>query len=191
MPVIIGNSNVGAAANPDRHGVQYDLFDARIGGTSSIYRNLLASAETSICILDPYVVDDNSHKNNESLFEDITTENIVISIYTITSDLKKLQQFGDDVNSVLEQTLNNYKLYLFGLKHGAGIHHFHDRYLIIDGSRYFMVGQSLDAHVFSNRFHGICELTETSDKELVREIERYYFSEVNATNSRRYSKQKP
>ena len=46
----------------------------------------------------------------------------------------------------------------------------HDRYLIIDDTDYYLIGSSLDSQQTSRKYHGILLLTEEEDKKIIEDL---------------------
>ena len=59
---------------------------------------------------------------------------------------------------------------------------FHDRYLIIDGERVFLIGGSLGYHLTSIASTGMFEMTQDADKRLVKDMFEEYWTFAKSRN---------
>lgn len=76
-----------------------------------------------------------------------------------------------------------------GVKADQRIPLWHDRYLIIDDTDYYLIGSSLDAQQTSNKYHGIFQLTEKADKDVVANLFKVYISNFNGFRAYKTSRQ--
>ena len=65
------------------------------------------------------------------------------------------------------------------LKKKQRINLWHDRYLIIDDTDCYLVGNSLDAQQATNKHHGMLLLTEDNDKKIVTDLFEKYITMYN------------
>lgn len=175
---------------PYKQGENYFLHDASLSGTPVLYKNVLAQAQKSICILDPYAFEHDATR----VFESIHEENIKIYIITTKYEEDDIKSFADDIINIIKKNINTYYLNIIsykerGVKADQRIPLWHDRYLIIDDTDYYLIGSSLDAQQTSNKYHGIFQLTEKADKDVVANLFKVYISNFNGFRAYKTSRQ--
>ena len=148
-----------------------------------LYQQLLASAKQTIAIWDPYY-----YKNFKGIFGDIQQDNIYIEILTICQGLDKKPDIDDFANKVMKSIDKKkvphckVRVYAFSPLNTKMYpwKKWHDRFLIIDNTRVYLVGSSMDSQVLAENGKntsygfGIMEVTEHDDLDLIkRTYERY------------------
>ena len=89
---------------PYKQGENYFLHDASLSGTPVLYKNVLAQAQKSICILDPYAFEHDATR----VFESIHEENIKIYIITTKYEEDDIKSFADDIINIIKKNINTY-----------------------------------------------------------------------------------
>lgn len=166
----------------ERQEENYVLHDPNITQNPTYYKELMAGAKQSIRILDPHALTEN---DASKVFQTVCTENITIEIYTTGYSEDELKIFADNAKKILMQNLHAFSLYVFSFKaFGVGkdqkIFLWHDRYLIIDDSDFYLIGDSLDAQQMSPKYHGIYHLYENKDKKKVADLYKHYKETYNS-----------
>lgn len=151
------------------------------------YKKLLSEAEETIVIWDPHY----SQCRGE-LFSVIDKNGIYIEILTICNngDTKEdIEGFGNMILDAIDDAdVPNCQVKIFALmpRHLRSWRcpgtEWHDRFLIIDNNKVFLIGASLDAHELSNKSHGVYQLTETDDINLVIDSYNAYRRSVRDTS---------
>lgn len=159
----------------------YDLMDKK--GKSEkdypdYYSILISQAKQTIRIWDPYF-----HENDDcKMFRDVTASNIEIMIVTSLDhnpNRPQDSQTVDDYSKYIERNLPKSVATADITIRAYDHNNWHDRFLIID-DRYFLVGASVYNQLHNNLSHGIYEVTNPKDKELIlRKFNQYYSSRVD------------
>lgn len=157
------------------HFYDYGLTD----GKPLLYRQLLANAKKSIMIWDPHY----SNVDVE-LFSDIHQDGIYIEVLTIceAGEAKSdMDAFAEEIVNSLDEKLTTCVVNVIALipkfQRRVPWTEWHDRYLIIDGYKVYLVGASLDAQNNTSKSFGIYQLTEADDINLVlKSYEAYRWS---------------
>lgn len=178
-----------ATSSGDRmeHGVNYamyynpDNWDNALqkGYRPTYYENLIKSATESVKIWDPWA----KNPQDDGIMESVTCGLEIVILTNQSSDIiEKHMQYAD---CLWEKIPDGFKedsvlKYCFVDSHKYGQKYFlHDRYLIIDDSRVFLVGASLSMQVSQfdglTATTGIYELTEVEDIRIVKEKFRHSY----------------
>ena len=162
-------------------GKYYHFYDRMLTNNNpALYQELLA-----IVVWDPHY-----RECRCDVFSDIHQDAIYIEILTICYDGESkndLKDFGNDILNAIDDVevptceVKIYALMPRALRFGHWTE-WHDRYLIIDNSKVFLMGASLDAHEFSRRSHGVYQLTETDDINLVIDSYKAYRGSIRDTS---------
>lgn len=163
------------------HGDDYAFFDYSDHETDlpTMYGDLLASAEFKICIWDPYF---NASKGASEFFVFSRISNgIKIELLSHgTSQNSKIQDSIQHIRSNLDSSIiNSVRIDFFWIStdRHAKQYYVHDRFLIIDDSRFFIVGSSWGYHsnVAGERGStGIFEVKKDKDKNIIKTMYNKY-----------------
>ena len=163
-------------------GKYYHFYDRMLtSNTPGLYQELLASAENSIVIWDPHY-----RECRCDVFSAIHKDGIYIEVLTICYDEESkddMEVFGNKILDAIDDTdVPNCKVRINALapRDLRQIHwtEWHDRYLIIDNKKVFLVGASIDAQEKSNKSFGIYEMTENDDINRVVDAYNDYKSSI-------------
>lgn len=167
-------------------GKYYHFYDRMLVADEDVpglYQQLLASAKQTIAIWDPYY-----YKNCNGIFGDIQQDNIYIEILTICQGLDMKPDINDFANKVMKSIDKKkvphckVRVYAFSPSNTKMYpwKKWHDRFLIIDNARVYLVGSSMDSQVLADNGKntsygfGIMEVTEHDDLDLIKKsYERY------------------
>lgn len=148
-----------------------------------LYKYLVGTAESNIEIWDPYF---NVKGNNrdQDIFNDIS-ENITIKILTqkgISGD----SVFIQEIINALKMTIPNSKNIRFGMRvinKGDSNQKgwlFHDRYLIIDNSKVYLIGSSVGSHTKSHESTGIYKVENNNTIIFIISVFNKYWGQASA-----------
>lgn len=156
---------------PCRPGKNYFLHDASLSNNPVFYKKVLTQAKKNICILDPYACESDAAR----VFECIHVENIKIDIITTGYSEEDIKLFTDDIINIIKKNISTYSLSIItyrerGVRLEQQIPLWHDRYLIIDDTDYYLIGSSLDSQQTSRKYHGMLLLTEEEDKKIIEDL---------------------
>ena len=171
MPVSIPSSaSTVSPSSSFEDGEDYAFYDARTGKTPDYYQSILATATNSIQIWDTHFRPDEDWK----VFKEVKTSNISITILTICDE--KYNTY-DDVRDLANNIINNLNaavqvctltIFAFYDKCRRQKIMWHDRFLVIDGTKFFLVGPSMNNQVGSNTSFDIHFLSNSQDVDLLR-----------------------
>lgn len=162
------------------HGLHYAFYDHsdKKSDGPKMYAELLRSAQNSIRIWDPYF--NKSGASDHLLFGYIKNP---VEIYYLTNGTKvencriareKAQLLWDNVPVAVrdKSTLH----FAFVTKDVNDDYMFHDRWLILDDSRYFLVGGSINYHAGTPTCStGIYEVMDDEDQQLIsKKFNKFY-----------------
>ena len=158
-------------AEPSRPGKNHVLHDATLSQIPVFYKKVLTQAQKSIRILDPYAFEHDATR----VFECIHVENIKIDIITTGYNEEEIKLFADKIVDIIKKNIGTYSLSIIsykdrGLRPKHQIPLWHDRYLIIDDTDYYLIGSSLDSQQTSRKYHGMLLLTEEEDKKIIEDL---------------------
>lgn len=163
---------------PFEYREDYAFYDARSGMTPDYYQWILATATTSIQIWDTHF----RPQYDGMVFKDVKCPNLQITILTICDrDYHTRQDVNDLANNIMnnlgrevvECTLN---IFVFHDKCRYNNMLWHDRFLIIDGTRYYLIGASMNNQVGSKTSFGIHFLSKAKDVDVLQRKLTSYFS---------------
>ena len=152
-------------------GKYYHFYDRRLtDDTPKLYMDLLESAQSSIVIWDPHY-----SQCKPGIFSVVQTDGIRIEVLTVCEgweNKKDMDAFADKILCAIDSiVVPECHVFVNALapRDWRRFHwtEWHDRYLIIDNSKVFLVGSSLDAQYDTRKSFGICQLAETDDINLV------------------------
>lgn len=152
-------------------GKYYHFYDRLLTKDApELYMDLLESAQSSIVVWDPHY-----SQCKPEIFSVVQNNGIHIEVLTVCENWESkndMYAFADKIrNAVDSAAVPECHVYVNALSHrDLRLCHWtewHDRYLIIDNTKVFLVGSSLDAHYETRKSYGIYELTETEDINLV------------------------
>lgn len=159
------------------HGKHYAFFHHPEMMTSEplMYKNLVASATRSVEIWDPYFNDTDtelfSYLQNNTKVKVLlcTTKPLFLSkapsMWKLSSNIQLTGKSGVQIMfGCVDKGNNTYKVW-----------EWHDRWLIIDDERVFLIGSSLAYYLKPINTTGIYELKSEEDKELVKEMFKKYW----------------
>lgn len=157
------------------HGDDYAFFDYSDHETDlpTMYGDLLASAESKICIWDPYF---NANKGTSEFFVFSRVSNrIKIELLSHgTSQNRRIQDSIQHIKNNLDSSIvNSVQIEFFWIStdRHANKYSVHDRFLIIDDSRFFIVGSSWGYHsnaAGERKATGIFEVKKDNDKNIIK-----------------------
>lgn len=157
------------------HGDDYAFFDYSDHETDlpTMYGDLLASAESKICIWDPYF---NANKGADEFFVfSRITKGIKIELLSHgSSQNSRIQNSIQHIKSnLIASIINSVRIEFFWISTDNHIKKYsvHDRFLIVDDSRFFIVGSSWGYHsnVAGERGStGIFEVKKDNDKNIIK-----------------------
>lgn len=163
-------------ATPFEYGEDYAFYDARTKLVPDYYQRILASATKSIEIWDTYTrVDD------WQVFKDVRCPDLTITINTICDrDYFTTEQDVKDLANAIKNNLHRDVLKL-SLRVTAILDRYryeknlwHDRFLIIDDTFYYLVGPSVNNQYGSSFSFGIHLLSKVKDIDLLkRKLQSY------------------
>lgn len=165
---------------PYIHGENYFLHNPSRSDEPVCYKEVIARAKKSICILDPYAFENDATR----VFECIQENGLTINIITSGYEEDKIKVAADDIVDIIKKNGNSCSLSITSYKvrnveSKQRINLWHDRYLIIDDSDCYLVGSSLDAQQTTNKHHGMLLLTEDNDKKIVIDLFKSYITMYN------------
>lgn len=148
-------------------GGNYMFYDRRTTSRNpNAYEKLIASARRSIWVWDPYL----DSVSFPRLFAKVAVKTIRIEILTtfaLHRTKADLQAMTTNIRDEVAETCTSCDV--------VGVAYYkqdwHDRYLIIDEQKVYLVGASMDAHGDSNKSYGIYEVTEPKDISFI--IQKY------------------
>lgn len=188
MGINLSQHIIGIVATPPRQvesqthdkGALYHFYDVRdkkgkqVKDNPDYYSILISQAKESIRIWDPYFHEDTDCE----VFQSVTANDISIMLVTsLDKNRNKPQdnQTVDDYSKYIERNLPNTvtkaKITIRAYEHND----WHDRFLIID-DRYFLVGASVFNQYNNYLSHGIYEVTNQKDKDLILGKFNLYFT---------------
>ena len=140
-------------------GGNYMFYDRRTTFRKpNAYEKLIASANRSIWVWDPYLDSDNFPR----LFAKVEAKTIRIEILTTLALHKSKDDLQTITTNIRDEVLDTCtSCDVVGIAYYK--QDWHDRYLIIDEQKVYLVGASMDAHRDSNKSYGIYEVTEPKD----------------------------
>ena len=184
MPTTIVNTNPAAGSPPSdnmRHGQNYSFYLRKTGVTAPplMYANLIASATSKIIVWDPYI-----HEADMQIFSNLT-HGVDITLLTLGSFQSWPQKISNIVTRIKQSVPDVFKattslsaLYINKDIHGRHQDDswlFHDRFLIIDDSDFYIIGSSVGYHITATQSTGIMEMSSDRDKDIILDayIETY------------------
>ena len=146
------------------------------------YERLLDSAQRSVDIWDPYFNYNTNYNDNDCrIFKHL--KNSVKFRYLMVEDDGKFEGkvstwepvIANMIAPALKPGMDVTFAYISPNTDFGAKWEFHDRFLIIDDDRFFLVGSSVGYHLSSKASTGIFELTEDEDKSLVKDLFDMYW----------------
>ena len=174
---------------PYKLGKNYVLHDASLSDNPVFYKKVLTQAQKNIRILDPYACEPDATR----VFECIHVENITIDIITTGYEEEDIKLFADNIINVIKKNISTYSLSIIsyrerGVRLDQQIPLWHDRYLSIDHTDYYLIGSSLDSQQTSRKYHGILLLTEEEDKKIIDDLFGKYKTLYNSLRAYKTSR---
>ena len=167
------------------HGNDYAFFHRplHLAVPPRWYQFLISSATRCVDIWDPYFNYnlDNNHDdcrvfrylNNSVRFRYLVVEGDV----QFEKDFQKWEPvIASNIPSSLKADMEISFSYISGGDELGKLWVFHDRFLIIDNERVFLIGGSLGYHLSSVASTGIYELKDSDDKALVKDMFETYWT---------------
>ena len=158
------------------------------------YQRILASATSKIEIWDTHF----RPECDGEVFKDVTCANLQITILTICDrDYNTIQDVRDLANKImanLRPEVSTCKLTIFAFHDRCRYNNmlWHDRFLVVDDSRYFLVGASMNNQVGSKTSFGIHFLSKRPDLVLLRrKLQSYMLLTANAQLRHKVSRNRP
>lgn len=183
-----------APSAPFEYGEDYAFYDARNKFVPDYYQRILASATSKIEIWDTHF----RPECDGEVFKDVTCANLQIAILTICDrDYNTIQDVRDLANKImanLRPEVSTCKLTIFAFHDRCRYNNmlWHDRFLVIDDSRYFLVGASMNNQVGSKTSFGIHFLSKRPDLVLLRrKLQSYMLLTGNAQLRHKVSRNRP
>ena len=170
-PMINIPSTANAVTPPAfEYGEDYAFYDARMKRPPDYYQKILATATKTIQIWE-------THSNPEvdwKVFSEVKCPQVDITILTICdknlSDESAVRLLADNIVNNLNNAVKACVLTIFAF-HRSCIYNdltWHDRFLVIDDTDYYLVGPSMNNQVGSDTSFGIHYLSKTSDRDLLK-----------------------
>ena len=145
------------------YGENYAFYDARTSLMPDYYQKILSTATKSIQIWDTHF----RPEYDGLVFSKVTCPNLKIQIMTICDKDYNTQQ---DVNALSDWSRFHRKLW-------------HDRFLVIDDDKYFLVGASMNNQSGSTTSFGIHYLSKKADWEVLKKKLDSYTSVTGDTRN--------
>ncbi len=189
-PIIIPNPSAMSTSDFMLHGDDYAFFDYSDHETDlpTMYGDLLASAESKICIWDPYF---NANKGASEFFVFSRIANgIKIELLSHgTTQNRRIQDSIQHVRNNLDTSISRsvrIEFFWISTDRYANKYSVHDRFLIIDDTRFFIVGSSWGYHSNVNGERGstgIFEVKKDNDKNIIKIMYNKYkrIAEIDGT----------
>lgn len=194
-PITIPQPVIPLSEEPDLmyHGNNYAFFDysEHQADLPTMYGDLLASAESKICIWDPYF---NAKKGDTEFFVFSRIKNCV-KIELLSHGSSQNSRVADSIQHIKNNldlaivSLTEIKFFWISTDKYVAKYSVHDRFLIIDDQRYFLVGSSWGHHsnVDGDRGStGIFEIENDNDKNIIKRMYDKYkrIAEIDSTVDR-------
>lgn len=183
-----------APSAPFEYGEDSAFYDARNKFVPDYYQRTLASATSKIEIWDTHF----RPECDGEVFKDVTCANLQITILTICDrDYNTIQDVRDLANKImanLRPEVSTCKLTIFAFHDRCRYNNmlWHDRFLVVDDSRYFLVGASMNNQVGSKTSFGIHFLSKRPDLVLLRrKLQSYMLLTANAQLRHKVSRNRP
>lgn len=158
------------------HGRCYSFYlrrnDANSTAVPRLYGNLIASATAKIKVWDPYI-----HDEDMKIFANLNYP-VDITILTLCSLQRWTHKCSNVETKIKEFVPTEFlantsfeMLYINKDRYGADINgawQFHDRFLMIDDSDFFIIGSSVAHHLSSMQSTGIMRIEYEEDKDVIR-----------------------
>ena len=169
MPTTLVNTNPAAGSPPSdnmRHGQNYSFYLRKQGITVPplMYANLIASATSRIIIWDPYI-----HDADMQIFSNLNHA-VDITLLTHGSSQSWPPKISNIVTRIKQSVPDEFKentslSALYINKDNSWL--FHDRFLIIDDSDFYIIGSSVGYHITATQSTGIMEISSDLDKTII------------------------
>lgn len=179
---------------PFEYGEDYAFYDARNKFVPDYYQRILASATSKIEIWDTHF----RPECDGEVFKDVTCANLQITILTICdrdyNTIQDVRDLADKIMANLRPEVSTCKLTIFAFHDRCRYNNmlWHDRFLVIDDSRYFLVGASMNNQVGSKTSFGIHFLSKRLDLVLLRrKLQSYMLLTANAQLRHKVSRNRP
>lgn len=176
MPTTLVNTNPAVGSPPSdnmRNGQNYSFYlrKQRMTNPPLMYANLIASATSGIIIWDPYI-----HDADMQIFSNLN-HGVEITLLTLGSSQSWPQKISNIVTRIKQSIPDEFKentslsaLYINKDIHGRDQDDswlFHDRFLIIDDSDFYIIGSSVGYHITATQSTGIMEISSDLDKTII------------------------
>lgn len=161
---------------PFEYGEDYAFYDARTKLVPDYYQRILASATKSIEIWDTY-----SRVDDWQVFKDVRCPDLTITINTICDreyfateqDVKDLANaIKNNLHSDVAKMTLRVTAVLDKYRYDKNL--WHDRFLVIDDTYYYLVGPSVNNQYGSTLSFGILFLSKVKDSDLLKRKLRSY-----------------
>lgn len=147
------------------------------------YERLLGSATRSVDIWDPYFNYNTNYDDNDCRIFRHLKNSVKLRYLKVEDDGKfegKVSTWepviANMISPALKPGMDVVFAYISSNTDFGAKWEFHDRFLIIDEERFFLVGSSVGYYLSSKASTGIFELTEDEDKSLVKDLFDMYWS---------------
>ena len=167
------------------YGEDYAFYDARTSIIPDYYQKILSTATKSIQIWDTHF----RPEYDGLVFSKVTCPNLKIQIMTICDkDYNTQQDVNNLANGIMENLPDEVKvctLTVYALSDWSRFHRklWHDRFLVIDDDKYFLVGASMNNQSGSTTSFGIHYLSKKADWEVLKKKLDSYTSVTGDTRN--------
>lgn len=160
---------------PFDFGENYAFYDARNGLIPDYYQKLLSTATSSIQIWDTH-----TKSTDWQVFSQLRNTGIKITLITICDnhfyEEKDVRRLANDIKNNMDSAVTHFTLSIYAFHNWCRFSEklWHDRFLIIDDTHYFLIGPSLNNQYGSSTSFGIFRLSHINDINLLkRELDSY------------------
>ena len=160
------------------HGKYYAFYHhpEKLYDEPLLYKSLITSAKLRVEIWDPYFNDDDT-----AVFSWLSNNvKVKVLLFSTKETFTNKASSKWNLSTAVQISSKRGVEVTFGCVDKGNILYkeweWHDRWLIIDDDRVFLIGSSLSNYLLPNHTTGICELTADEDKELVKDMFKKYWN---------------
>ena len=194
-PVIIVPSTADAVTPPAfEYGEDYAFYDARTKRPPDYYQKILATATKTIQIWETHSKPEEDWK----VFSEVTCPQIDITILTICdkdlNDETAVRLLANNIVNNLNNAVKTCVLTIFAFRRLCIYDDlmWHDRFLVIDDTDYYLVGPSMNNQVGSDTSFGIHYLSKNLDRDLLKKkLDGFFLLTGNASLRFKVTKKRP
>ena len=194
-PVIIVPSTADAVTPPAfEYGEDYAFYDARTKRPPDYYQKILATATKTIQIWETHSKPEEDWK----VFSEVTCPQIDITILTICdkdlNDETAVRLLANNIVNNLNNAVKTCVLTIFAFRRLCIYDDlmWHDRFLVIDDTDYYLVGPSMNNQVGSDTSFGIHYLSKNLDRDLLKKkLDSFFLLTGNTSLRFKVTKKRP